>query len=98
MGWELYERTGSAMVLGGVGLVQVIPIIALTLFAGHVADKYDRKRIMMIHGVAIGFVFFGVSIFLFHQGTNLSSLWLFAVFSYWLEHLISLPLILCCGN
>jgi MFS family permease len=48
VGWELYERTGSAMVLGGVGLVQVIPIIVLTLFAGHVADKYDRKRIMMI--------------------------------------------------
>ncbi|NEU72751.1 MFS transporter [Hassallia byssoidea VB512170] len=48
VGWELYDRTGSAMVLGGVGLVQVLPIFALTLIAGHVADKCDRKRIMMI--------------------------------------------------
>ncbi|MBD2206734.1 MFS transporter [Calothrix sp. FACHB-1219] len=43
IGWELYERTNSAMVLGGVGLAQVIPMIALTLIAGHVADRRDRK-------------------------------------------------------
>ena len=48
VGWELYDRTGSAMVLGGVGLVQVLPILALTLIAGHIADKYNRKHIMMI--------------------------------------------------
>lgn len=48
VGWELYDRTGSAMVLGGVGLVQVLPILALTLIAGHVADKYNRKHIMMV--------------------------------------------------
>lgn len=48
VGWELYDRTGSAMVLGGVGLVQVLPIFALTLIAGHIADKCDRKRIMII--------------------------------------------------
>ena len=48
VGWELYDRTGSAMVLGGVGLVQVLPILALTLIAGHIADKYNRKHIMMV--------------------------------------------------
>ncbi|MCV3216043.1 MFS transporter [Plectonema radiosum NIES-515] len=48
VGWELYDRTGSAMVLGGVGLVQVLPILALTLIAGHVADKYNRKHIMIV--------------------------------------------------
>jgi len=31
IGWELYERTGSALALGVVGLVQVIPIILLSL-------------------------------------------------------------------
>jgi len=43
IGWELYERTGSAMALGGVGLAQVSPMIALTLIAGDVADRRDRK-------------------------------------------------------
>ncbi len=48
LGWELYHRTGSALALGGVGLAQVIPVILLSLPAGHVADRYDRKRIVMI--------------------------------------------------
>ncbi|MEA5574767.1 MFS transporter, partial [Calothrix sp. UHCC 0171] len=47
LGWELYERTGSALVLGGIGLAQVLPAILLTLVAGHVADKYHRKPIML---------------------------------------------------
>ena len=48
VGWELYERTGSALALGGIGLVQVLPIIILTLFAGHVADRYDRQRVVLL--------------------------------------------------
>lgn len=43
IGWELYERTSSALVLGGVGLAQVLPMIVLTLIAGDVADRRDRK-------------------------------------------------------
>ncbi|MBD2498546.1 MFS transporter [Nostoc sp. FACHB-280] len=43
IGWELYERTDSALALGGVGLAQVLPIIALTLVAGDLADRRDRK-------------------------------------------------------
>ncbi len=48
LGWELYERTNSAMALGGVGLAQVLPIIALTLITGHVADKGNRKKITLV--------------------------------------------------
>lgn len=47
LGWELYERTNSAMALGGIGLAQVLPMIALTLITGHVADKNDRKKITL---------------------------------------------------
>ncbi|MEH1765560.1 MFS transporter [Nostoc sp.] len=48
IGWELYERTNSAIALGGVGLAQVLPMIALTLVVGHVADRRDRKLIMLL--------------------------------------------------
>lgn len=48
IGWELYERTNSAMVLGGVGLAQVLPMIALTLIAGDVADRRNRKLTMLL--------------------------------------------------
>ncbi|MEH2056672.1 MAG: MFS transporter [Nostoc sp.] len=48
IGWELYERTNSAIALGGVGLAQVLPMIALTLIVGHVADRRDRKLIILL--------------------------------------------------
>lgn len=47
VGWELYERTGKAITLGGVGLAQFLPMLLLTLPAGSIADRYDRKRIVM---------------------------------------------------
>lgn len=47
LGWELYVRTNSALALGGIGLAQIIPIILLSLPAGHIADRYDRKGIVL---------------------------------------------------
>src|ERR671918_971538 len=48
IGWELWLRTHEAFALGLVGLVQVIPVILLSLPAGHVADQYNRKRIVLV--------------------------------------------------
>jgi len=48
VGWELYERTNSALALGMVGLTQMIPMILFTLPAGHMADNHERKRIIII--------------------------------------------------
>ena len=47
LGWELYERTHSALALGLVGLVTAIPAVLLALPAGHLADKMDRKKIVI---------------------------------------------------
>jgi MFS family permease len=46
--WEIYARTHSATALGLVGLVLVIPVVTLSLPAGHLADKYSRKHIIII--------------------------------------------------
>src|SRR6266446_6879369 len=46
VGWELYERTHSALALGFVGLTEVIAIILFTLPAGHLADNHGRKSII----------------------------------------------------
>src|SRR5579871_2468941 len=48
IGWELFNRTHSVMKLGLVGLTQVMPMILFTLPAGHVADNYNRKRIITL--------------------------------------------------
>jgi len=46
VGWQVYELTNSALDLGLVGLAQFLPSLALALVAGHVADRYDRRRIL----------------------------------------------------
>jgi MFS family permease len=47
VGWELYERTHAALSLGLVGLTQMLPMILFTLPAGHLADNFNRKRIVL---------------------------------------------------
>jgi MFS family permease len=46
--WDLYLETRSAIVLGNIGLVQVAPFLLFALAAGHIADRYERQRIMII--------------------------------------------------
>jgi len=49
--WEIYARTHSATALGLVGLVFAIPIVTLSLPAGHLADRISRKRIIEVSQV-----------------------------------------------
>ena len=53
VGWELYERTGDALLLGLVGLVQVIPVLLFSLPAGYIVDRYNRKWITLISQVVL---------------------------------------------
>lgn len=46
--WQIYELTNSALQLGLIGLIQFLPPLALTLFAGQVADRFDRRWILRI--------------------------------------------------
>jgi predicted MFS family arabinose efflux permease len=45
LGWELYARTGSPLALGLVGLAQIVPVLALSLPAGQLADRHDRRQL-----------------------------------------------------
>jgi MFS family permease len=54
VGWQVYALTNSAFDLGMVGLVQFIPTAVLVFAAGHVADRYDRKRVVQICQIAAG--------------------------------------------
>ena len=46
VGWQVYALTGSALDLGLVGLAQFVPAFLLVLVAGHVADRFDRRRVL----------------------------------------------------
>jgi MFS family permease len=45
--WQMYDITHSAYDLGMVGLAQFVPALALCLLVGQVADRYDRRRILI---------------------------------------------------
>jgi MFS family permease len=47
VGWQVYEITKRPIDLGYVGLAQFLPGFALFLFAGHAADLYDRRKLLM---------------------------------------------------
>ena len=58
--WEIHRRTASdlslgqsALPLGLVGLVQVLPVISLALLSGHVADRFNRRYVIMMALVVI---------------------------------------------
>ena len=46
VGWLVYTKTGSAYALGLVGLFQFLPMVALTFLVGHIADRFDRRRVV----------------------------------------------------
>ena len=47
VGWQVFTTTGDPFDLGLVALSQFLPFILLILPAGHVADRYDRRRIQL---------------------------------------------------
>lgn len=48
IGWQMYSLTSSAFYLGLVGLIQFLPMLFLSLFVGHISDKYDRRKIVTL--------------------------------------------------
>jgi MFS family permease len=67
--WELWLRTRSAFALGMVGLVQVVPVILLSLPGGHVADQHNRRRIVGVTQVAFALCSFGLGVLSYFQGS-----------------------------
>ncbi|MBP7862077.1 MFS transporter [bacterium] len=45
VGWQIYELTKSPLMLGFIGLAEALPNISMALFAGHVADRHQRKEV-----------------------------------------------------
>ena len=46
--WQVYEMTKDPLSLGLIGLAEAIPSIGVSLYAGHVADSVERKKIILV--------------------------------------------------
>ncbi len=48
VGWQVYSLTHDPLSLGLIGLAEAIPSIITAVFAGHIVDKSERKKILTI--------------------------------------------------
>ena len=48
VGWQIYALTHDPLALGLIGLSEALPFIGIALFAGHVADRVDRRQIALV--------------------------------------------------
>lgn len=54
IGWQIYERFNSMWALACIGLVQIVPVLFLALPAGHLADRFNR-RVLILSSLALFF-------------------------------------------
>ncbi|MGQ7945698.1 MFS transporter [Flavobacterium sp. WC2509] len=60
--WEVYRITNSALSLGIIGLMEIIPAIAMALFAGHIVDQNEKKGLLF--KCILGFSVISLGLFL----------------------------------
>jgi MFS family permease len=47
VGWQVYDITKDVFALGMIGLSEAIPFIVISIFSGHIADTFNRKKIIL---------------------------------------------------
>jgi MFS family permease len=55
VGWWVYELSNAPFAIGLIGLSEVIPAVSLSLYAGHIIDISDKRK-LMLKGVALYFL------------------------------------------
>ena len=60
VGWQIYKLTHDALSLGLIGLSEAIPFLCVSLYAGHVADIVNRKKIVVISNMVYVFCAFSL--------------------------------------
>jgi MFS family permease len=71
--WEVYRITKSALSLGIIGLMEIIPAIAMSLFAGHIVDQNEKKG--LLSKCILGFSVISLGLFLITTTTILYTIY-----------------------
>ncbi len=60
-GWVLTRLSSAAVVLGALNVVGALPILLLSVYAGHLADRRSKRRILLVTQVALMTLAFGLA-------------------------------------
>jgi MFS family permease len=66
VGWDIYERTGQPLALGLVGLTAFLPMVVMTIPAGHVADVRERKKVIIVAQGSLAFTSLALALISWH--------------------------------
>lgn len=69
VGWWIYNLTNDPFAIGLIGLSEVLPAISLALYAGHVIDQSEKRK-LIVRGV---FLYFFAAVILIFLSTNFTS-------------------------
>lgn len=61
--WQIFESYGTSLALAWVGLIQFVPVALLALPAGHLADRFRRRRIVMVGQVCFASLSVGLAVY-----------------------------------
>lgn len=67
VGYFVYDLTGDPLMLGFIGLVEALPSIGISLYAGHMADKHNRRNILAICILVLLLCGFSLWMLAFHR-------------------------------
>ncbi|MGB9428951.1 MAG: MFS transporter [Gammaproteobacteria bacterium] len=80
VGWQVYALTQRAFDLGMIGLMQFLPVVLFSLPAGHLADRYERRHLILvcqiIEGLAMGMLATGTFLHWFDYRSILAMVFL----------------------
>ncbi len=51
--YQVYTQTGSAFLTGLLGAVELVPLVVLALVGGAIADRYDRRKVLLLDQIAL---------------------------------------------
>jgi MFS family permease len=69
VGWQVYDITHDVLWLGMIGLVEVIPQVSISLFAGHYIDLYNRRKIITYTSLLL--ILGGIILLVYSMNTTL---------------------------
>lgn len=79
--FQIYELTGDPLSLGMIGLAEAIPSIGVSLYAGHVADIMQRKKIIVTCISTLLFCSLALLLFTLEPGKNLLTFGVFPIYA-----------------
>ncbi|MEV7418000.1 MFS transporter [Streptomyces sp. NPDC089919] len=78
--WLVLDLSGnSATALGTVTAMQFAPVLLLTLYGGRLADRYDKRTILIVANLALGSLALGLALWVRTGEVQLWHIWLFAL-------------------